>query len=96
MNTYRLVITGPTGVGKSSVMDAVVNGLRMDNVAVYPEFITTGFGKLMLEEYLNRRISALTFQSYVLDFYDKTIIPAKISIFERCPDVSVVVFCKEA
>ena len=96
MNTYRLVITGPTGVGKSSVMDAVVNGLRMDNVAVYPEFITTGFGKLMLEEYLNRRISALTFQSYVLDFYDKTIIPAKISIFERCPDDSVVVFCKEA
>lgn len=96
MNNYKLVITGPTGVGKSVVMEAVVNGLGMDNIAVYPEFISTGFGKLMLEEYLNKRISALTFQSYVLDFYDKTLIPTKISVFERCPDDSVIVFCKEA
>ena len=96
MSKYRIVITGPTGVGKSTVIDMLSELIPNNNNKwmIYPEFISTEFGEQIFNEYMSGNISALTFQSYVLDFYDKDINDSPYAIFERCAEDSVIIFSR--
>ena len=96
MREYRLVITGPTGVGKSTILNLLTDMTKSisNKVQIFPEFISTEFGLRMFNEYSQGNITALTFQSYILDYYATFKQEKPIVIFERCIDDSLLVFCK--
>lgn len=92
---YMLSITGAVGSGKSTLLEALSHCLHATPTHSYPEFVKKPEGHIMFEKYVNGLISALTFQSYILDTYNEIQPNIGINLIERCPDDTVLIFCKE-
>lgn len=98
----KVVITGGVAVGKSSIMDAVANTFKANDMQyhVVPEFINAmDDAQEMLEKYLQHDITSFEFQQYVLNYYDwyftnkcSNIHADDILLFERVLDDSVMCF----
>lgn len=93
---YNIIITGPVSVGKTTILNALYHLLKLSNqeIQTFPEFVCTKLGRELLSKNLSKEISALTFQSYVLDFWDKEPNFKNVNLFERCLDDTIYVFCK--
>lgn len=93
---YNIVVTGPVSAGKTTILNALYNLFKLSNqeIQTFPEFISTPLGRELLKKNLRNEISALTLQSYVLDFSDKNPNFKNINLFERCLEDTVYVFCK--
>ena len=92
---YMLSITGAVGCGKSTLLEALAYCLRNHMPHTYPEFVKRPEGHIMFDKYVSGLVSALTFQSYILDTYREVKNNSGISLIERCPDDTVLIFCKE-
>ena len=92
---YNIVITGPVSAGKSTLLTTLYNLLSVNqNVQTFPEFVTDSFGQEILKKMLLKELSVLTFQSYILDFWDKMPRYKNINLYERVLDDTVFVFCR--
>lgn len=106
---YKLVVTGTIGSGKSTIcesLSAVLStvGIQTNN---FPEFlyINDDVSGLLLTKKINRQISNVTFQNFVLDNWENILKEKKLgkinakgtfNLFERCVDDSVLCFCNIA
>lgn len=96
---YQIAITGTVGSGKSTLCETMAALCRTANITpnVYPEYLAgNNLALQLLEQKINGKISSLTLQSYVLDIWELRLrqeIHSNFSIFERCPDDSVLCFC---
>jgi len=96
---YNLVITGPVAVGKSTMCEIVKAELetKYNKKVIYiPEYLVKKEGPNMLKQYLNKCISNVTFQNYILDYYEETFSKGfseyDIVLFERLPDDNLLCF----
>lgn len=94
---YILSITGPIGSGKSTLIKSLKQHLsKTYKVITIPEYIDGDpiFGLEMLKRFINGSISSLTFQSYILDYYNNIIkdISSEIVLIEKLPYDSVYCF----
>lgn len=98
---YILSITGPIGSGKSTLIKSLKQYLsKTYKVITIPEYIDGDpiFGLEMLKRFINGSISSLTFQSYILDYYNNIIkdilkdISSEIVLIEKLPYDSVYCF----
>lgn len=98
----RIFVCGPVGVGKSTFIDNLVNKFTNRNVKTVPEYITGDpNGNQMFLNFINKKITAKHFQTYILDYYDKkikevfdTCNEADVVIFERLPGEAVAMFAR--
>lgn len=104
LNNYNLVITGTVGSGKSTMCESLAYILNICNVNTnnFPEFlfIDDELSKDILKKKINGYISTSTFQSYILDNWEKILTENQkkngLNLFERCVDDSVICFCNIA
>ena len=94
---YILSITGPIGSGKSTLIKSLKQHLsKTYKVITIPEYIDGDpiFGLEMLKRFINGSISSLTFQSYILDYYNNILkdISSEIVLIEKLPYDSVYCF----
>lgn len=97
---YNLVITGTVGSGKSTLCEYLLYILTCAKIDVntYPEFlyIDSNVSNCILRDKFDRKISLLTFQSYILDKWENILKinhnKKGVHIFERCVDDSVICF----
>lgn len=94
---YILSITGPIGSGKSTLIKNLKQHLsKTYKVITIPEYIDGDpiFGLEMLKRFINGNISSLTFQSYILDYYNNILkdISSEIVLIEKLPYDSVYCF----
>ena len=91
---YQLDITGPIGVGKSTIIESIKS--HFENVIHIPEYINGDKnGIVMLNKFINKEITIFEFQKYILDYYKDYKINLRnnsICIYERIPDDSIFVF----
>ena len=103
---YDLIITGTIGAGKSTLCESITYiitslfpGLSL---STFPEFlfIDPEIAGTMLELRLSKQITVATFQSYILDNWEKALKQASnktsFRIFERCVDDCVICFANLA
>ena len=100
----KVVITGPVGVGKTSIVNEVIKYLddRNVNYILVPEYIDVlPDANDRLTSYLQGKISSYDFQRYVSVYYAQylkqiaeRITPKTILIFERVPDDALWCFVK--
>ena len=74
---YNLIITGSIGMGKSTLLEAIHNCLKYNNINHYsfPEFVMTDYNnipisELLLEMKLKGILNGITTQNYILDIWD--------------------------
>ena len=104
LNRYNLVITGTVGSGKSTICESLAYILNICGVKTnnFPEFLFVDdeLSKSILKKKIDGVISASTFQSYILDNWEKILIKNQkkdgLNLFERCVDDSVICFCNIA
>ena len=96
---YQLVITGPIGVGKSTVINNLYDILLNQHVKfnIIKEYIDGDLqlGPKMLFDYINGKITNITFQNYILDYYYSEFNKLEnknIVIYERIPDDALLIF----
>jgi GTPase SAR1 family protein len=96
----KIVITGPTAVGKSSIVSRICTNMINKNktVIIVPEYIDVlpDAGE-KLQQYLRKEITPFEFQWYVSSFYDKylgslEVTGDEIMLFERIPDDPLVCY----
>lgn len=92
---YNLVLTGTVGAGKSTRLDIMSRLLEVNhqNVHNFVEYLNMPFGKELFNGFIHNQLSALTFQSFVLDGWNYSGKQNAINLYERCCDDSVVCFC---
>ena len=116
LSKYNLAITGTIGSGKSTICESLTYIFELLGVKVnkFPEFLyidelstaspsvqhMPNFSNTILKKKIDKTISPLTFQSYVLDSWE-TILNLNgnekgMYIYERCIDDSVICFCNVA
>lgn len=104
LNRYNLVITGTVGSGKSTICESLAYIFRICDLKTnnFPEFlfIDDALSKSVLKKKINEEISTSTFQSYILDNWEKILNENQeksgLNLFERCVDDSVICFCNIA
>lgn len=95
---YSLCITGPIGVGKSTMLNSLKQFFSNYNIQELPEYlgIDVKHGQTMLERKINGELSNLTFQNYVIDMYKMKLKELSddfdIRLCERIPEDSVYCF----
>lgn len=95
---YNLCITGPIGVGKSTMLNSLKQFFSNYNIQELPEYlgIDIKHGQTMLERKINGELSNLTFQNYVIDMYKMKLKELSddfdIRLCERIPEDSVYCF----
>jgi len=105
MSIVNVVLTGAVGVGKTTLCEAIKQ-YYIDstvNVTFIPEYLAHPQGLSLLNEYLTKKITNVTFQNFIMDYYDQTLsklvnVPDTINIriFERTPDDSLLLFANLA
>lgn len=104
---YKLVITGPIGVGKTTSYAKISKYLKEkygdDNVSEIREYLDGVYNitsQELLSRYLNGKLSNACFQNYIQTHYIVELTNEKmqkpIVIFERCMSDSVAIFCNNA
>lgn len=103
---YSLIITGTIGAGKSTLCESIHYILSTQfpqlEISTFPEFlfIDPEMAGNMLELRLTKQITVGTFQSYILDNWEKALKIASpkpsFRIFERCVDDCVLCFANLA
>jgi deoxyadenosine/deoxycytidine kinase len=101
VTAYNLVITGTIGAGKSTLCNLIEKTLSEHDIKYkcYPEYLANDkTGCELLSKRLTGEISALTFQNYILDYWEHILrtTSSGINIYERCVEDSVVSFCNMA
>ena len=102
---YNLVISGPIGAGKSTIIKElhelfeIIENFECQIIPEYLE-IDTEFSKLLLDRFIDSKISHLTMQLSILDVYKSKLISVSpnynIRLFERIPDDNLCVFTNVA
>lgn len=101
---YILSISGPIGSGKSSLIKNLIKTFNKQyKIITIPEFIDGDpiFGLEMLNRFIENKISSMTFQYYILDYYERILTNIDISnidiiLIEKLPYDSVKCFSKIA
>lgn len=104
---YKLVITGPIGVGKTTSYAQISKYLKdkygNNDVAEIREYLDGAYNitsQELLSRYLNGKLSNACFQNYIQTHYIVELTSEKmkkpIVIFERCMSDSVAIFCNNA
>lgn len=98
---YNLVITGTIGAGKSTLCNLLETMFRINNIThtCYPEYLANdSLACELLAKRLSNKVSAVTFQNYILDYWKNALQKSNkgISIYERCVEDSVISFCNMA
>jgi len=101
---YSLVITGTVGAGKSTRCETLAYLLNKFDIKTnnYPEYlyIDPKISGIMLGKKIKDEITAATFQSYILDNWEKIFKmngkQSGFNLFERCADDCILCFCNIA
>ena len=94
----KVIITGPTAVGKSSIIKGVCENLMKNKFkfSYIPEYIDgRKDGLTMLNKYFTHEISVFKFQNYILNYYRDTLKNLRgnnMLIFERCIDDGITCY----
>lgn len=103
----NIVLTGAVGVGKTTLCEAI-RQYYLDNasdikIEYIPEYLAHPQGLTLLNEYLTKKITNITFQNFIMDYYEQTLMKINddenttvIRIFERTPDDSLLLFANLA
>lgn len=99
-NCPKVVITGGVGVGKTTVINKLAKLLKEAGIPfeIIPEFLDASeLGLKMLNDYLAHKISAVEFQSFIINHFKSFLSTMKLKgnellIFERVPDDTVTCF----
>ena len=101
---YNLIITGTLGVGKTTIISLACNILKYNHIPVnrYLEYINyNNVGRDLFQMKMNKKVSAFTFQNYILDIWDTLLTENDyknsigINIFERIPYDAVYCFSQK-
>ena len=98
MQRYTLVISGPIGAGKSTMLKMLKYHFRKKrlNFAIVPEYLEgMKTGKAMLNEWTQGKITLSEFNHYVMDSIDilnKRASHSRIRIMERAPIENATIF----
>ena len=101
---YNLIITGTLGVGKTTTIQLVNYILKYNHIPVnrYLEYINyNNVGRDLFQMKMNQKVSAFTFQNYILDIWDTLLTEndyahsTGINIFERIPHDAVYCFSQK-
>lgn len=101
---YNLIITGTIGVGKTTILKLIDNILKFKRITVhkYLEYINYNHvGQDLFQMKMNNKVSAFTFQNYILDIWDNLLNENEystskgINIFERIPYDAVYCFSQK-
>ena len=101
---YNLIITGTLGVGKTTTIKLISNILKYNHIPVtrYLEYINyNNVGRDLFQMKMNNKVSAFTFQNYILDIWDTLLTENNyktstgINIFERIPYDAVYCFTQK-
>jgi hypothetical protein len=101
---YNLIITGTLGVGKTTAIKLISNILKYNRIPVYKylEYINyNNVGQELFQMKMNDKVSAFTFQNYILDIWDDLLTENDykhskgINIFERIPYDAVYCFSQK-
>lgn len=103
MNSYKnhvsgsskfIFVSGSIGVGKSTFINEIIKRFKDQNVTIIKEYIDYDpYGNQKLNDFLERDISPMEFQKYIIKCYLDQIINNKhsdIFIFERHPMESLI------
>lgn len=88
-----IIVTGAVAVGKSFLINLIIEWFGIDSIVLFPEFIHEDeLGQALLKKSFKGKVSPITLQSYVMD---KWLVNAKknssskysdkIKLFERLP-----------
>lgn len=104
---YNLVITGSIGVGKSTISEIIykIVSFHILNMRAYPEYLNIKYkgnypGQIMFEMLMDKKISAFTFQSFVLDCWNSLFVQNEynkrnnFNVMERLPFDALDCFTK--
>ena len=91
-SSYHLVITGAIASGKSSLIKHILN--KFPQFKPQYEFLDNDpeYGMLLLNRFINRKISPFNMQSSILDIISNYYVKSDFMIFERSPDDNLQVF----
>lgn len=99
----KVVITGGVGVGKTTLINRIYETNKYYNIIRIPEYIVGHkLGMRYLSDYLNKKISAYSFQHFILQYFDEFIpkifnekyeaSKKNVLLFERVPDDTITCF----
>ena len=100
MTTYTLVLSGPIGAGKTTILHMLADHLKSNKVcfAIVPEYLEgMKSGRHMLEAWTSGKITASEFNHYVMDscaILNKQAKDYPIRILERAPFENASIFGK--
>ena len=101
---YNLIVTGTLGVGKTTAIQLINYILKYNHIPVtrYLEYINyNNVGRDLFQMKMNNKVSAFTFQNYILDIWDTLLTENNyknskgINIFERIPYDAVYCFSQK-
>lgn len=91
-----IIVSGPVGVGKSTLINKLTESFNLVNINVVKEFAVTDKGHKELMNRLNGDMSVLEFQKHIIDYYVDNIDKTKLNIIERSADDCYFCFGKIA
>ena len=96
MNKRYIIIEGGIGAGKTTLLNMLQQRYYPDAKFIY-EYIETDTGKKMLKNFLERKISVVTFQYYIANYWLHKLEEASSSnlIFMERGPLAGIAFCKE-
>lgn len=96
MNKRYIIIEGGIGAGKTTLLNILQQRYYTDARFIY-EYIEEDTGKKMLKNFLERKISAVTFQYYIANYWLNKLkenASNNLTFLERGP-LAGIAFCKE-
>ena len=96
MNKRYIIIEGGIGAGKTTLLNMLQQRYYPGAKFIY-EYIETDTGKKMLKNFLERKISVVTFQYYIANYWLHKLEEASSSnlIFMERGPLAGIAFCKE-
>lgn len=92
-----LIISGPVGAGKTTIIKMLCEKLANEKVFISNEFNSTNAGQALLTERISGKLRSQILQAYVLNYWEQLLkedLKSKYThiIFERDPLESIVMF----
>ena len=96
MNKRYIIIEGGIGAGKTTLLNILQQRYYPDSRFIY-EYIEEDTGKKMLKNFLERKITSITFQYYIANYWLNKLkenSSSNLTFLERGP-LAGIAFCKE-